>query len=148
VNATNVAASSTNSLTGCAWGTVCATWNVYGVDAPQWTVTVASGAGQSLNAPATLAPVMLQVTDAAGHALQGATVNLYQTSYAWEGACPAAGPCASAPVLATSQTAAVSDSNGMLQFTPIEVPGVPQVVDIAASTGTLGFVSLSLTVKP
>ena len=39
------------------------------------------------------------MTDGAGHALPGAAVNVYQTVYAWEGACAVKGVCASAPVL-------------------------------------------------
>jgi hypothetical protein len=54
-------------------------------------VTVASGAGQSVVSGASPVPVVLLVTDGAGHALPGATVNIYQTAYAWEGACPAVG---------------------------------------------------------
>ncbi len=51
----------------------------------------------------TPAVVTLLVTDGAGHALPGATVNVYQTVYAWEGACAVNEVCASAPVLTTAQ---------------------------------------------
>jgi hypothetical protein len=159
-----IAAGSTNTVTGCAWGTVCATWTVYGVAPPQWTVGVSSGAGQSVRlggvsgagvgvgsgagSGPTLGPVALAVTDGAGHALPGATVTVFQTVYAWEGACPVQGPCPAAPVLETSQTTAMSDANGMVQIAPLEMAGVAQVVQIAAATGTEGFVTLSLTVTP
>jgi hypothetical protein len=146
--ANNIAAGSTNTLTGCAWTTVCASWTVYGVDASLWTVSVASGAGQSVVSPATLGAVTMHVTDGAGHSVQGATVNVYQTDYAWEGSCPTQGACPAAPVLATSQTTAVSDANGLITITPLQQPGVPQVVNIAVSAGTVGFTSLSLTVTP
>jgi hypothetical protein len=143
-----IASASTNIVTGCAWTTVCASWTVYGVAPSQWVITVSSGGEQSvvLGGKA-LVPVELLVTDGAGHALPGATVNLYQTSYAWEGACPAAGACA-APVLATSQSSAISNSNGLVQVEPQLVQGVAQVLKIAASTGTRGFTTTSLTVTP
>ncbi len=160
-----IAAGSTNTVTGCVWATVCATWTVYGIAPPQWAIGVASGAGQSVrlsagsgaigqNASAgagsalTLTPIALLVTDGADHVLPGAMVTVFQTVYAWEGACPAQGPCPAAPVLETSQTTAMSDTNGLIQMMPLQMSGIAQVVNIAASTGTEGFVTMSLTVTP
>jgi len=75
-------------------------------------------------------------------------VNVYQTVYAWEGACGATGACASAPVLQTVKSSATSDANGLVTVQPIEVSGVTQVVRIAASAGITGFASTSLAVTP
>ena len=135
-------------VTGCAWTTVCAGSVVYGVAAPLWTIGVASGAGQTVGSAATLGPVVLLVSDGAGHPLIGAPVQVYQTVDAWEGACPVQGPCPAAPVLAAATSAGVSDANGMLTVTPLQVAGVPQVVNIAAATGTQGFVAVALVVHP
>ena len=138
-----------NVISGCAWSTVCGTWTVYGVATSQWTVAVASGAGQSVRVSGSvLVPVGFLVTDGAGDPLPGATVNFYQTVYAWEGSCGTTGACASAPVLKTAKSAATSDANGMVTVTPIEVAGVAQVVRIAAATGTKGFATVSLAVTP
>jgi hypothetical protein len=140
---------STNVITGCGWSTVCGSWTVYGVATSQWTLAVSSGAGQSVSvAGAALVPVGLLVTDGAGHALPGAAVNVYQTVYAWEGACGATGACASAPVLKMVRSSATSDANGVVQVTPLRVAGVAQVVRVAASTGTKGFATASLSVTP
>jgi len=133
---------------GCAWTTVCASASVFGVDPSQWMVEVQSGAGQSVAASATLAPVVLMVTDLAGHPVQGATVNVYQTVDGWEGVCPPTGPCPAAPVLASSRTTLTTDAGGLVTVTPLEVSAVASVVHIAASTGTQGFMSLSLTKTP
>jgi hypothetical protein len=135
-------------VTGCAWTSVCAGWTVYGVAASQWVISVSSGSRQSVVEGVTPAVVTLLVADGAGHALPGATVNVYQTAYAWEGACAVKGVCASAPVLQTTRSTAVSNGNGMVQVTPIEVPGVAQVVRIAAATGTSGFATTSVVVAP
>ena len=144
-----IASGSTNMVTGCAWTSVCASWTVYGVAASQWVIAVSSGGGQSVSlggvAPV---PVVLLVTDGAGHALPGAAVNVYQTVYAWEGACAANGVCASAPVLKTARSTAVSNGSGVLQVAPMEVSGVAQVVRIAAATGTSGFATTSVVVAP
>ena len=147
VQVATISGNSTNIIGGCVW-TLCATWNVYGIAPPFWTATMTTGANQTVTSTQTLAPVTVLITDGAGHPLPGATVNLYQTSYAWEGPCPTTGPCPSAPVLATAQSAAVSDANGQVQVTPIQVPSTPQVVNIAASTGTQGFATTSLSVTP
>jgi hypothetical protein len=143
-----IASGATNLMTGCAWTSVCAGWTVYGVAASQWAIAVSSGGGQSVVQGATPAVVKLLVTDGAGHALPGAAVNIYQTAYAWEGACALKGACASAPVLMTARSTAVSDGSGMVQVTPVEAPGVAQVVKIAAATGTQGFATASVVVAP
>jgi hypothetical protein len=142
-----IPAASTNNMTGCAWTNVCATWTVYGVDAPQWIIAPASGATQSIHAPQALAPVILQVTDTAGHPLPGAPVSLYQTVYAWEGPCTTT-RCPSAPVLTTSSTTAISDASGLIIATPLQLPNIPQTVAIAAATGPYGFATTTLTIAP
>ena len=135
-------------VTGCAWTKFCASTTAYGVAPPLWAVAVSSGAGQSVKSTAKLGPVTLLVTDGAGHPLQGAPVKTYQTVDAWEGPCQVQGPCPAAPVLASGTTTAASDANGLVTVMPLQVPGVPQVVNLAASTGTQGFVTLTLTVNP
>ncbi len=134
-----IASGAANVMTGCGWTGVCASWTVYGVAAAQWVIAVSSGGGQSVAQGVTPAVVDMLVTDGAGHALPGAAVNIYQTVYAWEGACALKGACASAPVLMMARSTAVSDGSGMVQVTPLEAPGVAQVVKIAAATGTRGF---------
>ncbi len=149
VQVNGIAGGSANVVTGCAWSTVCSSWTVYGVAAPQWVIAVSSGGGQSVRTGGVgLAPVMMQVTDGAGHALPGAAVTVYQTAYAWEGTCGNIGACASAPVLGTSRSSAVSDANGMVQVAPMRVPGVAQMVRIAGAAGTRGLATASLAVTP
>jgi hypothetical protein len=143
-----IASGSTNVVTGCVWTSVCASWTAYGVAASKWAIAVSSGGGQSVVKGISPTPVQLLVSDGAGHALPGATVNVYQTVYAWEGACSVQGFCASAPVLSTAQGTATSDASGMVQVTPMEVVGVAQVVKIAAATGTSGFATTSVAVTP
>ena len=147
VNAMRMTAG-TATVTGCVWETVCASWTVTAVDSSQWRIAVASGASQSVNVGTTLAPVTLGVTDTAGHALEGAAVSMYQTADGWEWTCPVPGRCPSSPVLASAQSSGISDSSGNVTVTPLEVPGLPQVVNIAAVTGTQGFVTVSLPVTP
>lgn len=140
--------SGAGTVTGCLWGTVCSSWTVTAVDPSQWRIAVSTGAGQSVSVGTALASIGLGVTDTAGHTLQGASVSVYQTVDAWEGACPSQGRCAASPVLASNQSSVVSDSNGNVSITPMELPGLPQVVNIAAVTGTQGFVTISLPVTP
>ena len=148
VQVSGIASGATDTVTGCAWATLCANWTVFGVDPSLWSITIASGAGQSVTQAPLLGTVVLQAGDGAGHPLQGATVMVYQTSYAWEGVCAALGPCAAAPVLAMSKVTATSDANGQVQVTPQCVAGMPQVVKMTAVTGASGAVSTTLTVAP
>jgi hypothetical protein len=148
VSTTGLAGGAQATVQGCAWTTICATASAFGVDPSQWTASVTSGAGQSLQAAQTLAPVVLLVTDPAGHPVQSATVNVYQTVAAREGICPPTGRCPAAPVLATSQATVTTDAGGNVSITPLELPGIASVVRIAAVTGTQGFVSLTLSKTP
>lgn len=115
---------------------------------PPATITIVSGAGQSVSVNAPLQPVVLQVSDSNGDAVSGASVNVFQTVYAWEGACAATGPCASAPVLTTQKATLTTDASGKATITPLLVAGQPQVVAIAATCGATGFISLSLVIAP
>jgi hypothetical protein len=137
-----------SSLTGCVWGGPCATWTLYGVTSSQWVVAVVQGAGQSLAAGQAFAPVTFLVTDGARHALLGAPVTVYQTVDGWEGACPAQGRCPAAPVLTSSQASFTTGADGLVVASPVQVPGLPQVVNLAATTGTHGFATLSITESP
>jgi IPT/TIG domain len=134
--------------TGCAWTSVCASFMAYGVAASDLRLVVTSGANQTVNASSTLVPVVLLVTDTASHPVAGAVVQVYQTVNEWEATCPARGPCPIAPVYASSSSSAVSDANGMITVTPQQLSGVAGVTNIAAATGTQGFVSLALQEQP
>jgi hypothetical protein len=148
VQAPSVVSGATDTVTGCAWTTVCASWTLIGVDPSLWSITVAAGAAQSLPQGSPLSPVTLQVADGAGHPLQGAPVTVYETVYAWEGACATLGPCPSAPVLANSKTTLVSDAAGKAVITPMQVPGQPQVIQLTAVTGSNGEVSTTFRQTP
>jgi len=139
VQTSGLAGGTQTVVTGCVWVTVCASSTAYGIAAPLWTIAVQS---------ATLSEVVLLVTDGSGHPLQGAAVQVYKTVDAWEGACAARGPCAAAPVLAKGVSAGTSDANGLVVVTPMVVSGVPQVVNLAAATGTQGFVTVALVKGP
>jgi hypothetical protein len=132
----------------CAWATVCAGFAAVGVDPSAWRLAVLSGAGQAVAAGGTFAPVVLMVTDGMGDPVAGAAVSIYETVDAAEMACPVRGPCPIVPVLGTTNATAVSDANGLVSVTPMQVAGVGEVTNLAAATGTQGFVSLSLTQGP
>jgi hypothetical protein len=160
ITSTNAGGLATNTITanalaagaftaqGCAWTTVCATWQLNSVAAPLWTPTIASGVGQSVPYATPLAPVVILVTDGSGHALQAAPVTISQTIAAWEGVCPPQGRCPAAPILASSSTAATTDANGLVTITPLQIAGIPQVVNLAITTGPTGFLTLSLVKTP
>ena len=144
---TNTPASA-QQLSACLWTTICTTWTLIGIDPAQWQIAATNGANQTVPASTQLTPVTLQITDPAGHTLQGATVTLYQTVTAWEGPCPPQGRCPSAPVLTKSTTTATTDTNGQITVAPLQLPNLPQTVNLAAATGTQSFLTLSLTKTP
>ena len=129
----------------CAWGgTVCAGFAAQGVDASVLQVGVVSGAGQAVSAGGTLGAVVVQVTDGAGHPVAGAAVEVYQTVEPGV-ACPALGRCPAQPVGQKGQSAAVSDADGLVTVTPMQLSGVAEVTNLVVTAGMQGFVSLALT---
>jgi hypothetical protein len=135
-------------LSGCAWTTVCATFIAQGVDPADLRVVAVGGAGQIVSAGGTFAPVVLQVTDTDSHPVAGAMVEIYQTVDAWQPACPDRGRCPIPPVLASSGYSVISDTNGLLTITPQQLSGLAETTNLAAATGSRGFVSLTLEKQP
>jgi hypothetical protein len=147
ISASAVTAGYAGTLTGCVWTTVCATWTVHGIDPSQWRVNVGTGAGQSVSSTDDLADATVTASDAEGHPLQGAPVQIYQRLLAWEGDC-GTDRCASAPVLQSAQTSGVSDASGSVKITPLQMANTPEVLEVAVSTGTQGFLTFTLVKKP
>jgi hypothetical protein len=135
-------------LSGCAWTSVCATFTTQGVDPAELRLVAVSGAGQVVSASGALNPVVLLVTDAASHPVAGAAVQVYQTVDAWQLSCPDRGRCPIPPVLASTQYSLISDANGLLTVTPQQLVGVAETTNLAAATGTQGFLSLTLEKQP
>ena len=135
-------------LSGCAWTSVCATFATQGVDPADLRLVPVSGAGQIVSASGALNPVVLLVTDAASHPVAGAVVQVYQTVDAWQFSCPDRGRCPIPPVLASTQYSLISDANGLLTITPQQLTGVAETTNVAAATGTQGFLSLTLEKQP
>jgi hypothetical protein len=135
------------SVQGCAWDTVCANWTAVSVGPDSLQISVTSGAGQTVAESGSLSAVTMTVDDGAGHPVQGALVGIYQTVDGWEGVC-ASERCPSAPVLAKSQSNAMSGADGHVVVHPLEVSGQPETVNIVAVTGTQGFTALSLVKTP
>lgn len=136
------------AASACAWTTVCVNLVAQGVDPADWRIEVVSGAGQSVGAEDTLAPVVLRVTDSAGHAVAGAPVEVHQTVGAWQGPCPDRGRCPVPPDESAQVSTATSDADGLVTITPLQVVGAAEVTNFVAAAGTQGFVSLSLEKQP
>jgi hypothetical protein len=119
-----------------------------GVDPADLRLVAVSGANQTVSASGAFTPVVLLVTDAASNPVAGAVVEVYQTVDAWQLPCPDRGRCPIAPVLASSQYSVTSDANGLLNVAPLQLPGAAETTNLAAATGTQGFVSLTLQKQP
>ena len=135
-------------LSACVWTTVCAAFSTEGVDPADLRLVVVSGADQAIAVGGSFTPVVLRVTDTASHPVAGAVVQIYQTVDAWQPPCPDRGRCPVPPVLASSQTALVSDGDGLLTVVPQQIPGTAETTNLAAATGTQGFLSLTLQDHP
>jgi hypothetical protein len=139
-----LAAGAQASVQACAWTSICTSFAAIGVDPSAWRLAIVSGAGQTVASSVAFAPVVVSVTDPSGHPVAGAPVTIYQTVDAAEMPCPERGPCPIAPVLASSQTASVSDANGLVSVTLLQAAGVAETTNLAVAAGMQGFVSLTL----
>ncbi len=128
--------------------TTCATFQIYGVHPEVAQLTAISGAGQTLSANATPAPVVLRVTDAVGHPMAGGTVAFYETLKQWTPDCPAQGRCPSAPVLATETVLATSGSDGLVTLTPLTGNGGPTRLYVTAVTGNVASLNFEIEQHP
>ncbi len=134
--------------TACVWTVVCANLTAIAVDPSAWRLAVVSGAGQTVASAGTFAPVVARVTDAGGNPVAGASVAVHQTVDAAEMPCPAHGACPVPPQLGAANSAAVSDAEGLVRVTPMQIAGTAEVTNVALAAGTQGFVSLSLEQGP
>ena len=132
----------------CAWTSICTTFSAMALDPSAWRLVLISGAGQSVTLSGIFAPVVLRVTNQAGDPVAGASVAVHQTVDAAEMPCPVRGRCPVAPVLGASNTAAISDADGLVSVIPMQIAGVAEVTNVAVATGTQGFVSFSLQQQP
>ena len=135
-------------LSACAWTSACATFTAKGVNPADLRLVAVSGAGQIVSASGALTPVVLRVTDSASDPVAGAVVQIYQTVDAWQLSCPDRGRCPVPPTLASSQSSVTSDANGLLTISPQQLSGVAETTNLAAATGTQGFLALTLEKQP
>jgi hypothetical protein len=132
---------------GGATAPLCGQFTAIGVDPSLWTLRAVEGAGQSVASTSILQPVVFQVTDGAGDPVTGVPVSVYQTVTGYY-VCPATGACPIAATYETAQSSGVSDGNGLMVVTPLQIPGTPEVTKIAVSAGTQGFAAVSLSKTP
>jgi hypothetical protein len=143
-----LAAGASGLANGCAWPTVCAPFTAMGVSAGLWQLQVASGGNQAATGGAALSPVVVQVTDGAGHALAGATVTIGQTVRAFDATCGAEGRCPVGAVLASGASSGISDASGRVSVTPMGIAGVATSTSLAFTAGLQGFATAVVSSTP
>ena len=72
---------------------------------------------------------------------------VYQRADGWV-ACPSTGRCGIAPVLAGSTLSAVSDADGLVTITPLDVPATAETTSIVATAGPSGYEAVTLAKVP
>jgi hypothetical protein len=130
-------------LTACIAATSnCATFTVFAVHTETSQLSPWSGLGQIISQGQNFTPVTLEVTDAIGHPMAGATVTFYETLHAWTPDCPAQGSCPPVPILSQAVVLSVSGADGVASLTPISPgnqPGCLAVVAVAGQSASLNF---------
>jgi hypothetical protein len=144
------AANATATVSAClaqSPGT-CAQVSILAEDASRAVLVEVSGAGQELAAPGNPSPVVLEVTDALGRPLAGATVNFYETLNAWQPPCSLEGRCPEPQTLAKQGVRVTSDANGMVTLTPLTLAGVASTLVVNATVGEQSSLIFSIVQNP
>lgn len=136
------------TVQACAWTAVCATGSLLGVAAADLGVVAVAGEGQSIAATATLQPVTVRIVDTAGHPVAGASVVLHQQVTGWQPPCATQGRCAVPPVYGQTDTAAVSDDDGLVAVDPLQYSGTAAVTKATITAGTRGVYTVTLQKTP
>ncbi len=129
-------------------GQTCAQFNVVAVHTETAELIAQSGTGQSISSVQSLQPVTLEVTDAVGHPMAGATVTFYETLDAWTPPCPSHGACPSAPMLAQQTMQAVSAIDGTVSLTPLAIAGQASRLFVTAIVGNSATLDFELVQYP
>ena len=137
----------------CLPDMTCATVEATAVNPAYPEAIAISGASQSVNAAALLAPLQLELTDGMGEGsavpsnpIEGELVVFSQTLYTYEAT--HSGKAPPVRILATSTQSAISDTNGMVAIQPLQQDGVPGTVAVTVSIGTRVLGSYSLSIMP
>lgn len=142
-------AGSTVAVNAClASGSGCAKFNVISVLPATAQLQAIAGVAQFLPAGQPFAPVILEVTDAAGHPLAGANAIFYETLDAWTRPCSSEALCPPAPLLQQKTVEVTSGSDGTVVLDPISNPGRPVRLSITAVAGGSALLSFALEQHP
>jgi hypothetical protein len=131
-----------------AGGSSCAQFNVFAVHTQTAQLLAESGTSQTIAAAENFAPVVLEVTDAIGHPMAGASVTFYETLDAWTPRCPAHGRCPPAPVLEQGSSQVISGADGTVTLTPLSIAEEPSRLFVTAVAGGWATVNFELDKHP
>jgi len=129
-------------------GSACAQFDVVAVHTQTAQLVAQSGTSQTISVTQSLAPVVLEVTDAVGHPVAGAVVTFYETLNGWTPPCPAHGACPPAPLLRQQTVQATSGTDGTVILLPISMPGIPSRLVVTATSGQSAVISCELDIEP
>lgn len=135
-----------STTTACVNGTgYCTTFTAFGARPEYATLSPVSGTNQILSASGTPAQTVVRVYDMDGNQMAGATVNFYQTLYAWTPPCQLHQACTPGEMLAQNVTTATSGLDGSVAFTPLTMPGT--ATDLAGEVVTGNSATLNVVVE-
>ena len=126
----------------------CAQFTVVAVHTQTAQLIAESGTSQSIAATSDLAPVTLEVADAAGHPMAGAVVTFYETLDVWTPRCRAHGVCPPPPLLEQQTIQATSATNGTVALTPLSIAGRPTRLFVTAVVGESATLNFELDKHP
>ena len=135
----------------CVWTTSCAEFSATGVSPSSFQLGVLGGSGQTVTGGALYAPMVLEITDSAGHPVSGAAATVGQTVTALAAPCPAQGRCPTATVLASEVTVVATDLNGRVTIQPLQsnsAAGISSQTKIQCSSGLHGSATVVLNSSP
>ncbi len=136
------------TATVCGRAGVCQSFTATGVSSHDMTVSIVSGAAQTVQNGAILQPVIIIITDASGNPIASAAVTVSQTVTAFNQPCPTRGRCPASAILNSQVNTIISSPDGTVTITPLSVPGVATQTELAVSAGTQGFATTLISSYP
>ncbi|ACO33124.1 MULTISPECIES: IPT/TIG domain-containing protein [Acidobacterium] len=126
----------------------CTAFNIVPVHVETAAMEPVSGTSQSIDETATLAPAVLEVTDAIGHPMAGAVVTFHETEFAWAPTCAGDSVCPSPHILSQQTVQAISASDGTVSLTPMPNNGQAVKLVVQATVGASAEYDFELAQNP
>jgi hypothetical protein len=137
------------TITACINGTAqCVTYSAFGARPQFAQLQAVSGNAQRIASNATPSPIAMRLLDMNGNAMAGGSVALYQALYGWTPPCNPHVVCPAGTLLSAQSATAVSGIDGLVTFSPANLPGTATNLQAVAVSGNMATLPITIEQHP